>query len=145
MEQPATPSTAFRHRMPIQIRFSDVDRNGHVNNNAYFSYYDLGKVDYLAAVLALSGETPDVVPVIANINADFFLPVFYGDDIVVETAVTHIGQKSFTLEQRAINTGTQEVVCRCSTVMVCYSLKEKQSIEIPESYRKAILHYESGE
>ena len=33
----------FYHRLPIQIRFNDVDRYGHVNNNAYFAYYDLGK------------------------------------------------------------------------------------------------------
>ena len=32
----------FYHRLPIQIRFNDVDRYGHVNNNAYFAYYDLG-------------------------------------------------------------------------------------------------------
>ena len=103
---PAEENLTFRHKMPIQIRFNDVDRYGHVNNNAYFSYYDLGKVDYLSSVLNLYAGTPDVVPVIANINADFFMPVFYGDDIVVETCIPHVGTKSFTLVQRAINRAT---------------------------------------
>ena len=33
----------YRHVMPVQIRFSDVDQYGHMNNSSYFSIYDLGK------------------------------------------------------------------------------------------------------
>lgn len=135
----------FHHSMPIQIRFNDVDRYGHVNNNAYFSFYDLGKVDYMTSVLGLyEGET-DVVPVVANINADFFFPVFYGDDIIVETCVPHIGEKSFTLHQRAVNRKTNLVVCQCTTVMVCFSLKAQKSVEIPEQFRTAITRFEADE
>ena len=42
---------AYNHRVPIQIRFNDVDRYGHVNNNSYFAYYDLGKEDYLCGCI----------------------------------------------------------------------------------------------
>ncbi len=135
----------FRHAMPIQIRFNDVDRYGHVNNNAYFSFYDLGKMDYMNTVLGLYKEETDVVPVVANINADFFQPVFYGDDIVVETCIPHLGEKSFTLHQRAVNRATAAVVCQCTTVMVCFSLKQQHSVEIPPAFREAITRFESGE
>lgn len=136
---------SFRHRVPIQIRFNDVDRYGHVNNNAYFAFYDLGKEDYLAKVLKVNYREAEVVPVIANINADFLTPIFYGDKIVVETRISHVGQKSFTLQQRAINEVTGAVVCQCSTVMVCFSLKTQASAEIPDAYRTAIAAYESEE
>lgn len=33
----------FRHTLPVQIRFSDVDQYGHMNNSSYFSLYDLAK------------------------------------------------------------------------------------------------------
>lgn len=139
-----TDEAAFRHRVPIQIRFNDVDRYGHVNNNAYFAFYDLGKEDYLVKVLRVNYRAADVVPVVANINADFLFPIFYGDKIVVETRISHVGQKSFTLEQRAVNEATGAVVCRCATVMVCFSLKNQCSADIPEPYRKAIADYEAG-
>ena len=132
----------FRHSVPIQIRFNDVDRYGHVNNNSYFSYYDLGKEDYLHTVLKLDYESMNVVPVIANIQADFILPIFYGDPIVVETRICRVGHKSFTLEQQAYNEKLKTVVCRCSTVMVCFSLKEQVAVEIPQNYREAICSYE---
>ena len=130
--------------MPVQIRFNDVDHFGHVNNNAYFAYYDLGKQDYLQNVLHVDYRTAEVAPVIANINADFIAPIFYGDEIVVETRVSHIGNKSFTLEQRAVNTKTDQVVCTCTTVMVCFNLRRQQSVDRPLDYRAAIERYETA-
>ncbi len=41
----------FRHTMPVQIRFSDVDQFGHMNNSVYFSLYDLAKTTYIKDVL----------------------------------------------------------------------------------------------
>ncbi len=143
MEEKHTQEVAaFRHALPIQIRFNDVDRYGHVNNNAYFAYYDLGKEEYLRSVLKTDYRASDVVPVIANINADFIQPIFYGDEIVIETRVSHLGNKSFTLTQRAVNQRTQGVVCQCQTGMVCFNLRTQQSAELPEAYRQAIEDYE---
>lgn len=131
--------------MPVQVRFNDVDRFGHVNNTAYFSLYDLGKVEYMHAVLGGGFEQADVVPVVANINADFIRPIFYGDPIEIETATVHLGHKSFRLFQRAVNTETGDVMCQCSTTMVCFSLTAQESVDIPASLREAIERYECGE
>lgn len=131
--------------MPVQVRFNDVDRFGHVNNTAYFSLYDLGKVEYMHAVLGGDFEQDDVVPVVANINADFIRPIFYGDPIEIETATVHLGHKSFRLFQRAVNTETGDVMCQCSTTMVCFSLTAQESVDIPASLREAIERYERGE
>ena len=40
----------YRHVMPVQIRFSDVDQYGHMNNSSYFSIYDLAKTSYMRDV-----------------------------------------------------------------------------------------------
>ena len=142
MQSPIEHEEDFRHSLPIQIRFNDVDSYGHVNNNAYFAYYDLGKEDYLRSVLSVDFRAADVAPVIANINADFLLPIFYGDSIVIETRVSHIGNKSFTLEQRAVRLETKEVVCRCRTVMVCFNMKTQESAEMPPHYRATMEKFE---
>lgn len=135
-------NAAFHHQTPIQIRFNDVDQYGHVNNNAYFAFYDLGKESYLTKVLQADYRHHEVIPVIANINADFIRPIFHGNRIVVETRTAHMGQKSFTLQQRAVNVETGEVVCQCSTVMVCFDQKTGSSANLPEAYREAISKYE---
>ena len=40
-QQEQAETLVYRHCLPIQIRFNDVDQYGHVNNNAYFldQYY----------------------------------------------------------------------------------------------------------
>ena len=134
----------FRHRTPIQIRFNDLDAYQHVNNNVYFSFYDLGKENYFSSVLCPDFRLQPVVPLVASIHADFIEPIFYEDQIVVETRVSRLGNKSFTLQQRAVNQVTERVVCQAETVMVCVDLKKGHSVEIPDSYRHAIEQYESG-
>lgn len=134
----------FRHRTPIQIRFNDLDSYQHVNNNSYFSFYDLGKESYFSEVFRCDFRRQGIVPLIANINADFIEPVLYGDDIVVETRISHLGTKSFTLEQRAVNQKNGHIVCKARTVMVCFDLKKNESAEIPPAYRSAIEAYEGG-
>ena len=37
-----------------------------------------------------------------------------------------------------VDARTGEEMCRCATVMVCYSLSARESADIPEEYRRAI-------
>ena len=133
----------FRHTMPVQIRFSDVDQFGHVNNSVYFSLYDLAKTTYIKDVLG-SADWNKMAIVVANINANFYAPVFFSDHLVIETAVVQLGHKSFTLLQRAVTTDTQEVKCECRTVMVGYDIATKEPKQIAEEYKQAICAYEYG-
>lgn len=132
----------FKHITPVQIRINDIDVLGHVNNNAYFAYYDLGKENYIRDVLGVDFATGKVLPVIANINATFVEPIFYGDDLQVLTRISHLGTKSFTLEQTGVSKKSGHTMCQCTTVMVCVDMETKQSVPLPDEYRKAITAYE---
>ena len=48
--QLSTFNLIMKHSVPVQLRFNDTDALGHVNNSTYFSFYDLGKSEYFAAV-----------------------------------------------------------------------------------------------
>lgn len=132
----------FRHSMPAQIRFCDVDQFGHVNNSVYFALYDLAKTTYVKDVLGDSVDWRRMGIVVANINANFLLPVFFDDKIKIETATVHLGNKSFTLLQRAVTEDTGEVKCECRTVMVMFDLEAKQPMQIPEEFKNTIREYE---
>ena len=125
----------YRHVMPVQIRFSDVDQYGHMNNSSYFSIYDLAKTSYMRDVFG-DKNWRDLGIVVANINADFLAPVFFSDDLYIETTVIHLGHKSFTLLQRAINKASGVLKCQCRTVMVGYDMATKEPVELPDSFKK---------
>lgn len=95
----------FHHSLPIQLRFNDVDKFGHVNNTVYFSFYDLGKTEYFASVCPGVDWEKDGI-VVVHIEADFLAQIFSSDHIAVQTAVCEIGTKSFHLLQRVIDTET---------------------------------------
>ena len=131
----------FNHFMPAQIRFSDVDQFGHVNNSVYFSLYDLAKTTYFKEVLGME-EWGDVVVVVANINANFLVPIFFSDKIVIETTTVQLGNKSFTLYQRAVDIESGMVKCECRTIMVVYDMATKEPVAIPQAYKDAICKFE---
>ena len=65
----------FHHTLPIQLRFNDVDKFGHVNNTVYFSFYDLGKTEYFASVCpGVDWEKTGIV--VVHIEADFVKQIF---------------------------------------------------------------------
>lgn len=132
----------FKHIMPIQLRFSDVDQLGHVNNSVYFSLYDLAKNAYFQEVMKDKVKWSNGGVVIANIQANFLSSIYLHEKIAIQTATAHIGNKSFTLVQRAVNTQTHEVKCICQTVMVGYDVESKQSCPIPDDCRSALEAYE---
>lgn len=132
---------SFHHELPAQLRWSDVDQFGHVNNNVYFSLYDMCKTRYF---LDVAGEDifQRMAIVVANINANFIAPIFYPDEIVIQTTMERIGRKSFTLLQRAINARTREVKCECRTIMVCYDREQGCAMLMPEDVRGNIEAFE---
>lgn len=134
-------SKVFRHVLPIQIRFNDVDKFGHVNNTIYFQFYDTAKTDYFAAVCK-DVDWESVAIVVVKIEAEFLSQIKAGEHIAARTRVTKIGNKSFQLEQDIINVDTQEVKCRCLSVMVLYDLVNHQSMPFPENWRQAICQYD---
>lgn len=132
----------MKHTYPVQLRFSDVDQLGHVNNSVYFSLYDLGKTAYMRNVLGERVDYRRTSMVVANLNANFFAPVFFTDRLAIETSTVHLGNKSFVLWQRAVCEDSGEVKCECRTVMVAFDVETQQAISIPQAWKEAIARFE---
>lgn len=135
----------FKTTLPIQIRFNDIDALGHINNNIYFSYFDLGKTDYFEKIKRSLVDWTEGIVVIANINADFLSPIYYKEKIEVDTKVTKLGEKSGVLLQQIRSVKTNEIKCRCQTVFVTYNPDTQSSMVIPDVWRNAISQFEERE
>lgn len=60
----------FRHVLPLQIRFNDIDKFGHVNNTVHFQFYDTAKTDYFASVCT-DVDWEQVAIVVVKIEVEF--------------------------------------------------------------------------
>ena len=134
----------FHHVLPLQIRFNDVDKFGHVNNTVYFQFYDTAKTDYIASVCK-GVDWERLAIVVVKIDAEFVAQIKADDHIAGRTRVVKIGNKSFHLEQDVIDVDTQEVKSRCFSIMVLYDLEHQQTIPIPDEWRQAISIYDGLE
>jgi len=131
----------FHHVIPLQIRFNDVDKFGHVNNTIYFQFYDTAKTDYFDTVCE-GVDWECVAIVVAKIEAEFVAQIKAGSHIAARTRVTRIGNTSFDLDQEVIDIVTQELKSRCHSVMVLYDLKLQHAMPFPNKWRKAIQQYD---
>jgi acyl-CoA thioester hydrolase len=131
----------YHHVLPVQIRFNDVDKFGHVNNTVYFQFYDTAKTDYIAKVCPNVNWEKEAIMVV-HIETDFLAQIVGSCNIGVRTAVSHIGHKSFNLTQEVFDLDTNEVKCTCLSVMVAYDLEKHQSMLLPQSWIDAIRDFE---
>lgn len=132
----------FSHCVKLQIRFSDIDILGHVNNNAYMSMLDLGKITYYADALGDRLDFHDIRAVVVNISCDFLAPTYITENIEVWTATMRIGQRSFTIEQRIINSDTGEQKCRAVTTLCGFDPASGQGAPLDPEWVDAIEAFE---
>jgi acyl-CoA thioester hydrolase len=134
----------FKFKVPIQVRFSDVDIMGHVSNTVYQNYYDAGKMDYFDHVLP-DLDYVNIGVVGASIKIDYLLPIFMRYKIYVESRISVLGRKSFTMEHILVNSENGELLSTCSIVVVCFDVTTQKSRVIPEHWRKQIIEHEGAQ
>ncbi len=139
------PTQPFRHRLPVQLRFNDIDALGHLNNSIYLQFMDLGKSAYFSAVMPDRIDWKRVNIVVVNINCDFFAPTYFHEPIEVFTTVTSISERSMRIEQRVINSVTGEVKCVGHTIMAGFDPLTAQGAPLDPSWVNAISAFEERE
>ncbi|MDE6490874.1 MAG: acyl-CoA thioesterase [Muribaculaceae bacterium] len=139
------PEHPFRHRLPVQVRFSDIDMLGHLNNSVYLQFFDLGKIAYFTAASPTPIDWKKVNVVVVNINCDFTAQARITEPLEVLTQVSSIGEKSFRLDQRVVNAATGEVKCAGRTVMAGFDIATGASAPIAAEWIDAFNAYEGRE
>lgn len=142
MKNSAEIYTNYRSRIPIQVRMTDLDALGHVNNGVIYSYYDTGRLHYFAQIGEdTSWDTFDKV--LVRTECDFRRSILYGDEIYVDTAVIGIGDRSVRMMQRIIDSGGM-VRSTCLSILSGYDRQMNASKKIPADFRVRVNDFENG-
>ena len=136
-----TKNITFKNKTTIQIRMTDLDPFGHVNNGVIYSYYDIGRIKYLKDLQEeTSWEKMDKV--IVHTACDFMESILFVDDIRVESKITGIGNKSIKLLQRIVDNKTGNVKSTCFSVMSGYDRETNSSKIISSAFKEKVEKYE---
>lgn len=132
----------YRFSAPIQIKMCDLDPFAHVNNGVQCNYFDYGRSRYFESVFGERIDWLNMDMVLVHTELDFKSPIKIHDDVVCETAIYHIGNKSIAMIQqlRCAKTGIVKTVCK--SVLAGFDRTIERSIPIQERYKEAIREFE---
>ncbi|MGY2896101.1 acyl-CoA thioesterase [Deinococcus sp. UYEF24] len=91
------------HRTRIQMRYSDTDMMGHINNAAYAQFLEIARMEFLAALMptgTLHAETPHpetqrLTLVLAKLELNYRREVLLSQVVEVLTLPSRVGNSSW--------------------------------------------------
>ena len=144
IEQIKPENDTYKHRLQVQIRFSDLDALNHVNNSFQAQYYDLGRINYFEQVMGEQLDWTKVVVVIVNTENNFFSPIVQGEKVFVETKLVRFGNRSMYMHQRLI-TDKGIVKGTCRTILAGFDKRTNSSAPISQDFKDRFLSYAAEE
>ncbi|MCS7247665.1 MAG: acyl-CoA thioesterase [Anaerolineales bacterium] len=136
----------FRFFHPIEVRYGDLDPQGHVNNAKIVTYLEQARIQYIKYLnLWRGGSFSDLGIILAEVRVSYKAPIYFGQPLRVGVRVTRLGHKSFEMAYRVEDAVSRAELVTASTVQVAYDYRQQKSIPIPEEWRSAISVFEGLE
>jgi 4-hydroxybenzoyl-CoA thioesterase len=125
----------------ITVRFGDCDPAGLVYYPVIFHYFHVAMEEFFAARCGttyerLMREERIGFPTV-NVQAEFFAPMVYGDEIEVEVRVARVGDSSATFVYAARRASDATLCARSEQVHVAMALDTRRPVRIPPDLRRA--------
>jgi acyl-CoA thioester hydrolase len=119
---------------PVQVRFSDVDVYGHVNNVKYFEYLQEARIQLTAELWR--GLDP-ISLVVAQTDVDYRVPIlFRPEPYDAWSWASRVGQRSVTIESLILD--DQTVLARARVAIVFFDPRTERSVAPPEPYLEGL-------
>ena len=133
-------------RTSIEIRFTDVDSQDHVNHTAIVEWIAHARVKLIDEKInqydhGLWDEGLELDHVLVNLKVNFHKEVFYPGTVEVAGRVHDVGNKSVTTVIFVYSDG--EVVAEAQCINVFFRTSTKKSVDIPDKL-KDILWKKTG-
>ena len=126
-------------KIPISVRWRDMDSMGHVNNAKYISYLEEARVRWMLTVPGIS-MTDRIAPVVAANNINYKRPLTWPNDVVVELYVGRIGSSSVTIGHRIVSAEDDSLLYSDGNVVVVWmDTQTGHSAPLPEAVRNASI------
>ncbi|MGX9135488.1 acyl-CoA thioesterase [Rummeliibacillus sp. JY-2-4R] len=96
----------FTFFVPIKMRFSETDMNGHMNNTVPFIYFEQARIEYMKHLGLMEnwfGEGAQSMAVVADMQCDYVKPVYLEEELRVFVKIATIGKSSVDMHYLGMN------------------------------------------
>ena len=129
-----TPATNV-FRMPIPLRWSDLDAFNHVNNARYLTFLEQARIAWFET-LGEAWVTDEHAPVLASSTLNYKRPIEYPANIVVELFTARLGNTSVSIGHRIVGEDGS-LHCDGQVVAVWIDRRSGKPIPLPAAVRRA--------
>ena len=120
----------------VQVRFSDLDVLGHVNNSVYLTHFESARVYYFKHLLGTDWDWATDSVVLVKNEVEYMRPILLHDIPEIEVYTAHIGSKSFTF---GYNIYVNDVLhSKGTSTLVAYDVESQSTIQIKPSMLKVL-------
>ena len=136
----------FHFSAPVKVRLPETDAMGIVFHGNYFTYLEVGRVEYLWILGLAEGNRPirEFENVVVSAQLDYRSPARLHDILTIDVCTRKIGRCSFTYDFRIRHKQENRLVAVGSTTH-CAVDEKLQPIPVPEGFRDVIGRFERWE
>jgi acyl-CoA thioester hydrolase len=129
---------AFPHACPITTRWADNDAYGHINNVAYYGFFDTAVNRWLIAQGALDIAASEAVGLVVETGCRYRRPLAYPQDVVVGMRLAKLGTSSVRYELAVFGAGEDEAAAEGHFTHVYVARATGRPVPVPEALRHAL-------
>ena len=129
---------------PVEVRYGDLDPQGHVNNAKHLTYFEQARIAYKIKLGLFEKDQSfmEIGVILADIHITYFEPIYYGQNIKVGVHAARLGNKSMTWEQNIVDADTGKELAKGDVILVTYDYREEKTVSIPQEWRDKIKSFE---
>jgi acyl-CoA thioester hydrolase len=132
----------FRLIMPLEVRFSDLDALGHVNNAMYFTYFEIARLQYLRTVSGKPVTLADIRLVIVDAACRYRSPALLGEVLQIAVRVSHMRRSSFAFEYRIRDNVDGRLIAEARTIQTAFDHQTGRVVPISAGFRAQAERFE---
>ena len=127
----------YPYQTAITTRWNDNDIYGHINNVAYYSYFDSAANKYLIAEGGLDIHAATIIGVVVESKCNYHAPLAYPQPLTAGVRVDKLGTRSVTYGIAIFGDGDL-AAAHGHFVHVFVDRATRKPVEIPAALRTAL-------
>ena len=121
----------------LQVRFSECDPLGHVNNAVYYTYMETARTE-LFRMLDPDMDVNDWKLIVASTSCEYKAQATFAQWLQITTEIERIGNSSFTVLHRIMDRDSGKLIAIGRAVLVHFDYRKQRSMPLTAEMRRSL-------
>ncbi|WP_076414156.1 thioesterase family protein [Shewanella sp. UCD-KL12] len=129
----------------ISVAWGEMDALQHINNVAYFRYFETARIDFFNQINLLADlQTSKVGPVLSDNHARYKRPVTFPDTLLVGVKISDIQADRFMMHYTVFSKAQQAITTLGHSQVVMFNFQTGKKAELTPELLSALRAHEEA-